>query len=484
MGHKWSEHYLSGVGLSTDPDFSIWTAPRNADARYDDRNYKASARDNIHPRTPVFTRMTGGPIVIDPDQPAIEDEPWGFLVHDSCWSLFQSVLQPWVVPVGVFVEFCRSCPWSFGFLNWGHDYGGIVTFKFDPSDLLTGEDKSIDGYKEALPGFRHHIAALSMFADPYKIPELLLCLAETNRTALNDVDAPAHSACIAAIRDRPECFLQLPPEISEAIVLQLKSTDLCNLRLASRAFAAMPLPQAFWASRFQSGFEFESVIEVQSTSFRQQNRDWKMLYHRVKALLATPSLSNRNRIWGILRPLADLLKCYSSLSLAGYAYPSFYDPDVPKSHDHPWTCIQGAVERPKGYFFGGCMVLFERTVSIPRDMTGLHVSVVHFSGTHYISGLRFVRQHGGDVCIGYNIPDNEVLLSLDGNSQSDSFGGVKGFEVAVGRRGIHAIALVSSTGIMSAWAGHPEEAPQMRLRTRLDRISALKAGFDVSGHCI
>lgn len=348
-----------------------------------------------------------------------------------------------------------------------------MSFEIDPDDLLAGEENRLKDYIE------HGTVALPLYAEPLDIPELRQCLTKTIRQQSHDVKPPAQIARMTAVRDEFECFSQLPPEILDNVLLHLQSKDLCYLRLASRIFAAMPLSQSFWASRFTPAFEFDTIIEVQCTGFRQQDRDWMLLYHRVKALSTIPGLLNRNRIWRILQPLVDLLIRYSSLSLNGSPSPTFYDPDVPERNLQSWKNIGAAVNEPKKIFVDGCITLSERTIPLPEGMTGLFVSIIHFSGTPYVTGLRFIQHKESDVCLGYNVPGDEMFLDLNCHSDSENLGGFSGFHVAVGPRGIQALAIVSSTGRVSAWAGYPEGVPRMCLTARFKRTSALKGGFDV-----
>lgn len=47
----------------------------------------------------------GPPIVLDPDQPAPEDTPWGFFSHRSCWCLLEAIFHPQDIPLRTFNDF-------------------------------------------------------------------------------------------------------------------------------------------------------------------------------------------------------------------------------------------------------------------------------------------------------------------------------------------------------------------------------------------
>jgi hypothetical protein len=109
-------------------------------------------------------------------------------------------------------------------------------------------------------------------------------------------------------------------------------------------------------------------------------------------------------------------------------------------------------------------------------MTGLFVSIIHFSGT-YATGLRFIQHKESDVCLATMFPGDEVLgsqLSPD----SENLGGFSGFHVAVGPRGIQALAMCP---VLDAYplGRIPRGVPRMCLTARFKRTSALKGGFDV-----
>jgi hypothetical protein len=99
-------------------------------------------------------------------------------------------------------------------------------------------------------------------------------------------------------------FVKLAPEIIFQILTYLFLVDIRRAALASPwvALWAIPtrLPQSFWHSRFQDGFE----LGFASSRSHDPHSDWRKLYFAITNVLRDPtrcpSLSNRKRIWKIL----------------------------------------------------------------------------------------------------------------------------------------------------------------------------------------
>jgi hypothetical protein len=101
-------------------------------------------------------------------------------------------------------------------------------------------------------------------------------------------------------------FTDLPEEVQMAIILELDSEDVCNIRLTCKRWAQIAhprhLPQSFWASRFSADREmsFYSMYVPQDP-----RRNWRDLYFQLRQALrdtsATGYFRNRQRIWRRLR---------------------------------------------------------------------------------------------------------------------------------------------------------------------------------------
>ncbi len=264
------------------------------------------------------------------------------------------------------------------------------------------------------------------------------------------------------------------------ILLYLPSVDVLKIKLTSASFAALPLPDSFWASRFQRGFEFHCIFEA-----RQSHRKgyWKALYSGVKNLRRSASFTNRYRIWEILLHLEELLTIISHASLDGSVSRSFFEPDAPEDCTS-WKYASGVVKSAEESFSDGSRALWTRNVVVPNKVIEFHVSFVRFGNVDYISGLRLRSQSGSDICLGYNTLQNEVSMDLSNQYSTVEGCGISQFHLAIDSRGIRAISLLTSTGHMSKWLGNTTGVPRMRLISGDSGVMALKGSFDVSSYLL
>ena len=262
------EPKVSGVGLNHDPDGGFYIVPSSYNARWDDEGYQFPATDEL---------------------PMMRQGTWngrhGFILHTVCYSLLQEFFHPKGVPVARLLEICKSCPFQYLGLSWGHDYGGIVCLK----DLYPWEDLEMDLEQ---PGFHLH-----QRADPWNIPESKELLRgaqlglpkklKINSTALTPTDSAVLS----------NCFTRLPFEILGYIVTYLPTDEVRTLAQTSKELAMLipsRLELSFWASRFQPPFELDFLFEAQKYG---DKLDWRSLYFGVrKAMDCSPGLQNRKRI--------------------------------------------------------------------------------------------------------------------------------------------------------------------------------------------
>ncbi|KAI9848217.1 MAG: hypothetical protein M1837_000891 [Sclerophora amabilis] len=473
-GHRWSEQRLSGVGLLTNVYDGLLRAPVNPQQRYDDVDYVPSPHDEIVCMRPLPLERMVPPELADPNALPPEETPFGYPCHASCWGVLEPFFSSQDVPLHALNRICRSIPNRCDTLNWGHDYGGRLKFEIDLDKLLPGEESKLQSLR--LPTFRglEERATFKQRQDPLEIAALERALADSiDEPPQQDTSPvrPTHVESGEAIF-KGDCFATLPPEILDNLLLCLPSKDLRSLRLASRTIKMFPLSQSFWMSRFQWGFEFEWIFEARLDRVKRRVRDWRRLYLRLTSLSSRSALANRKRIWGILKPLADLLVVYSSLSAAGSSIQNFFEPSALKD-DRSWRCACGAMKLKPDRFNEGCIALFERVVTLTPDITGVYVSLIDIFGTQYVTGLRFVQVGGSEACLGYNISGREVLLEL-----SDLTEGFFGFEVVVSSRGVQALAILDRTGCRSNWGGSPGQGPRMRLFSTSQRVLDLKGAFD------
>lgn len=202
-------------------------------------------------------------------------------------------------------------------------------------------------------------------------------------------------------------FSWLPAEISEIILCSLPSVDVCRLRLASSAVAAISTPSCltrrFWASRFDGNMEmgfFLGVIDAPPS--RLLNINWHLLYTNLITRLARPArypkLRNSRRLWAVLGRLCESLVpmlVVNHLDDAGNTPmlgsgckrrggPSIYSPTYnDQSRFNPiWAFTP--LRKMENLVFPG----FPSTHPIQ-----INVSFIRFNCQTYISGIRVLKIH-------------------------------------------------------------------------------------------
>jgi hypothetical protein len=270
------------------------------------------------------------------------------------------------------------------------------------------------------------------------------------------------------------CFTELPLEILEFILAFVPTEGVKSLARTSQGLN-MTIPsslgQYFWASRFQDSFDCSFVFEAQTY---EHGIDWRSLYFSTIKDRSS-KIQNRRRIWGLIGSLSELL-CLQWNDAQGLLLTS-EDENKPG-----WTEVHGwfqRLDRPKYLLSSwqrtpgpridaGCLRLYSQYISIPTLMRCIVVSTVSAGTATYITGLCFKQET--KICLGYT---SRTQLSLETS-------GLRGFILAVGSRGIHAIQFVNPTGQLSQWFGNPEGVPITRRLVSNEPITAIKAGFDVS----
>ena len=379
----------------------------------------------------------------------------GFVSHEACWSLLQEAYHPEAIPLARLLEVCRSLPFPLQGtgVSWGHDYGGLVLF--DNQSHYPWEDRLVERHDDSIT-YRH------AKENPYDILEIQRLLNEP----------PQHPPCWKKFDSlRPssktgDFFARLPWEICEEIALYLPTTDILNVRRASRAFFHIFSSQPFWASRFQANAERGFVFESRNS---KKPKDWRSLYRCTNDVYSPPGLRNRKRIWGLILSLIDVLSmrwndssqlCPWDLSRAGFSW-----------SEMTGDLIQEQLFGPYRGFNEGCRLFNKQTTFIPDHLSQIAFSIIRDGDTEYIAGIRLIPNKGTDICLGYRAEGKELLLNITV---------LKGFISAVGSRGIQALQIVTGKGQISQWFGRPSESPRTRRLAMFESIAAIEAGFDVS----
>ncbi|KAK7962620.1 F-box domain-containing protein [Apiospora aurea] len=495
---------LSGVGYHQ-VNSAENSVPPLAHQRYND--------PDLDPSTCVTIRDIRPP---GPDVPPDERAgyAWGFLFHEACWALLEQALKPddmnaaagadagngngnSTAVIEALWRVLQSVPCGTELPNWGHNYGGLY--------MGTVKDQC-KGEHFVLMGPNSNLVIPSTYANPFRIPEVQK-IVESFRIRLDDVIkesvAAAATATVGAgtptapsnetppsiersnggvaspiggtTKANGDPFARLPQELRELLLCYLATPDVANLRAASREIAGLPLSQPFFRSRFWPGRELH-----------MRGTDWARLYRHLKTNLRYNKVGlgerNRLRIWAqTVRPLADAMRFWR-----------WWDLDAPELM-MDWKAVKTARCRAPEDFGELGRVLHRAEVELPANqpLRGIYVSLVPFFGARYISGLRFVFEHGGggvaaaDVELGYVLRGKkqqqhyadtgcEEYLAVNGET-------LVGFYAAIDECGFRALSLLTAKNTMSEyvdWVGELGALPAVAIKARGAGLRRVRAAFD------
>ncbi|CCT63093.1 uncharacterized protein FFUJ_00291 [Fusarium fujikuroi IMI 58289] len=251
---KWAREFRANVKASgvaardwNDRNDISSIVPVNPIARYDDREVDDDGfpiEDDDEHEPDVEISIVN---IVHPNPPP--EWRWGFLFHDVCWSLLNFGEN---VDLGGLFRLCASTPIGPDvLLNFGHDYGGVAAQDYEGSiEVLVSLFRKAEKMGEMLR------------ANPFEIPALKKAINFSARMQQDAFQSILDRSTLSADKD---VFNYFPPEILEKIVTFLPSPDVHSLRLASRVFATLSLPERFWVSRFTEGHEFDYLPEVFAT---------------------------------------------------------------------------------------------------------------------------------------------------------------------------------------------------------------------------
>ncbi|RJE26648.1 hypothetical protein PHISCL_01062 [Aspergillus sclerotialis] len=464
-GDDWMNPKLSGVGLrATRRNL----APIDPNSRYDDPNINQETVIQIT----LFKTIFGNDSVA-PYFTTAKSFP-GFGFHEACWTLLKSMYQPTDIDIRLLNNIYRSFPIQGGLINWGHDYGGRMHYSRDFNSLIPGEVPMLNRlYIHELLSEEEDLNQVFYFYSPSEIPGLTQILHESFASTSSICREQREAFEIPLHIQDP--FTRLPVEILEMILMELPSKDVLHLKLASCVFSNILLPQSFFASRFNLGFEFRQILEAQK--YHDKIHNWKILYVKVKELSKTHNFRNRMQIWWLILQLQDLLTESCQTPLEGPLSQSFFEPDVP---DGGLICsfVSGDLRGPEQLFDDGCRALWTRHTNLPREISSLFVSFTDMDNS-YICGLRFEQDNGDDICLGYIRRQSELPLATGHLTFAGDGQNVHGIKLALDKKAFRAISLLMDKERNSNWLGTPDGVPKIRLASLGSPLTALKAGFDV-----
>ncbi|KAF7546244.1 hypothetical protein G7046_g9354 [Stylonectria norvegica] len=280
---------------------------------------------------------------------------------------------------------------------------------------------------------------------------------------------------------RNDPFAALPQEMLVAIFIELSSTDVANLKKASRVFAGLVLPEGFWKSRFQVGHEFAHLLPL--TLGLDMNGRWETLYLIGRTMFRDPRMVSRKRIWKVATRLSKLIALRLECpTCGGFPIRTLFEPDAPVDEE-TWITAEGHLSRPEDLYNAGARLLWERVISIPAVINAgeISVSYVCINNKRYISGLRYTDLEGGVTNLGYMHPSQTHCVSWENSwgGQMPWSSSINGFLLAQDSRGIRGLSVLSSCGANSIWIGDFSNLPKRMLALpATERGVNIKGGFD------
>lgn len=278
-------------------------------------------------------------------------------------------------------------------------------------------------------------------------------------------------------------FEWIPAHIRFEIVSRLPTVDFLNLRLCSRAIAVLFHSQAFWKTRFFLHGDRGYMSFLTETSDHGV-KDWRVLYRCIKkqsefdGQLGRPDfyecqdLLLRKSHWEHNQWLRDAClmtrSSIQAIDTKSLRWQKAFGKITCDSLHEVW-------DRPKESCVKCHLKYKTLTQSIPFSpkVVGINFSV--FSGPKqrredtFIAGLELIYPPGTpNATLGYRLPGKQIEIDFDGRP-------LRGFELAIGEGGIHAIRPLFSA--MNSWIGSPGDV--RRLFTN-DEIVALSVELDVS----
>ncbi|KAH9909772.1 F-box domain-containing protein [Xylariomycetidae sp. FL2044] len=429
---------MEDYGMPVAPYFA---APAAYDARWDDPGYDS-------PQSDCFA-------VMNQDRSG-KNHRYGFVFHDACWCLLREASPAKAIPLDRLYDVLRSLPIvtsdDVDGVDWGHDYGG-------PPEKGSGLFPWEVGHLRTDETVEHDIV---WSANPYQVTELEQLITE----------APNPLPCIVlttsgVLQTEMDPFSGLPYELCAAIAMTLPTSDVLNLRLASKSFWPMIHSQQFWRSRFGGLPERSWLFEARDG---RQIQDWRWLYHQTSEANRSPGARNRSRVWKLLQTVTDLVNLKFPHSPIQFGRPLSLDtPGLTRVAADIREISETEFEEGGYVLDEGCCVFYKDHIVIPREASLFTASYVPIGDGGYITGIRFVTSSGSaTVQSGY----------WGSHQRSVAVKGMVGFHLAVSPRGIQAIRCISEGDNVSQWLGYPSDCLTTRRLARLGGIESLELGFD------
>ncbi|KAK4203163.1 hypothetical protein QBC40DRAFT_219779 [Triangularia verruculosa] len=209
-------------------------------------------------------------------------------------------------------------------------------------------------------------------------------------------------------------------------------------------------------------------------------RDWDLLCqllterNNIVSPLVRKALENRKKIWS----------CIVSNVLPAIRLRCQQTEVLPKSpwaitneglRHNRWLFVAGSLEGKRDFspISIGCRQFTSYKFRVPDNISGVTLSTVAIGFVTYICGVALSTTSGATLKLGYHNPD-PAHVEVTANVTD----GLLGFNLAVGKSGIHALQCVGPNGPVSDWLGHYHNNAKTTRLCRKEGMMALKLGFD------
>lgn len=447
---------VSGIAWASNACVVLVPAPPNA--RYDDSEIHPSSFIEVSVLKPKPNR----------DNDDEDEQPWGFLVHDACWRLFNVACQPDLVNVPFLFQLMKSFPVSMlHVVYWGHDYGRVYDLAFP--DRRAAEENDFEDYKMLRFDSYEFPVALRLHAWDPTSPTLVNERIERAQRDRTDLTMP--TTCGGDQSDlAADHFIRLPPELREHILCQLPSSDVLSTLIASRSFHSIELSQTFWSSRFKPDFEFGHLFEALRQTKRSDTfLDYKALHDICRKHRVSRDHLCRKRVWTLPQPLARLIALYDSCQLSG-------DPVLlpGNQQEEAWRWASGVRSAESKTWSGGGS-LQRRQVILRGRVKRVDVSLADFHALTFVTGICITYFDGFSDKLGYILPIAKCIFDATASSRAH---GLESLVIGMGHMGVHGIGTLESNLFCTEWAGLSPTDCTIR-NVSLSGLKVLQGQFDV-----
>lgn len=357
-------------------------------------------------------------------------------MHSACWDILllrlrRGVDDRHVVAKHLFYVLLSIVWDKNNGLIQGYAYGDAIGFTSgNPEAFITTDDGSLS-----------YLRANPCRPDGFKATAVVAKQLPSRRTDVTTTyPIPLHHQGL---------FSRLPVEIIHMILTWLPSSDVCNLRFASKWVALVTtmeaLPPTFWSSRFDLGFEMEFALLFVDGDNR--TIDWQKSYSEIKRILqsldGSGPVRHRKRIWTIISPICRMIEPLLTNDRQGLVTtwdnisPLSFQSDLP-------DLVVGRVFRALSIagsypylLFEGCREIEARSLIWPpsSELKGytIGITLTSLDNGIFVSGVRILQNHGpphAQNSLGLIDKASETLIHIEPNIS------LEGFEVAVCPEGI------------------------------------------------